>query len=86
MRRPYADHLARVLPAAAMSLLVTMEYPQGEMQGPPFSVSEAEVDTLFGASYRVERRYEQDILRENPRFAARGLSALAEKVYCLRRR
>lgn len=48
MRESYARHLAEVLPPATKILLVTFDYPQAEMQGPPFAVSVNEVDALYG--------------------------------------
>jgi thiopurine S-methyltransferase len=81
MRARYGEHFARLLPAATPTLLVTLEYPQQEMDGPPFSVSEEEVRRLFEPQRQVTRLYQQSILAENPRFQARGLSRLEEKAF-----
>jgi len=83
MRPRYAAHLSAILPKSAAILLVTMEYRQVEMSGPPFSVSEDEVRKLYEKHYVVTRLFTKDILAENPRFRERGLSALSEKVYQL---
>ena len=83
LRVRYAEHSASILPAEVGTLLVTMEYPQGEMSGPPFSVGEDEVRRLYAARYAVTHLHTKDILAENPRFRERGLSALREKVYRL---
>jgi len=83
MRPRYASHLASILPKGAAILLVTMEYRQAEMSGPPFAVSEDEVRKLYEKHYVVTRLFTKDILAENPRFRERGLSALSEKVYQL---
>jgi thiopurine S-methyltransferase len=82
-RRDYAGKLTGILPAQAEMLLVTMEYPPGAMQGPPFSVTEEEVRGLYARHYRIETLYTKDILAENPRFRERGLTSLVEKVYRL---
>jgi len=37
-RRRYADHLRSLLERSARALLVTIDYPQERMPGPPFSV------------------------------------------------
>ncbi|MGD2119673.1 MAG: thiopurine S-methyltransferase [Chromatiales bacterium] len=84
-RQQYAGHLARILPGEVRILLVTMEYPQHEMQGPPFSVSEAEVIELFAEHFHVQRLEVFDIYAENPRFQQKGLSSLVEKVFLLQR-
>jgi len=83
MRQQYARHLTALLPPSASVLLVTLEYPQDAMQGPPFSVEEPEVKALYENAYDIERLYVHDALPENPRFHDR-LSRLEEKVYLLR--
>lgn len=83
MRARYAEHLASILPARAEILLVTLEYPPKEMEGPPFLVGEAEVRRLFEPRYRVAPLHAKDVLAENPHLRERGLSALTERVYRL---
>ncbi len=83
MRQQYARHLTAILPPSARSLLVTLEYPQEAMQGPPFSVEEPEVQALYENAYDIERLYVHDALPENPRFHDR-LNRLEEKVYLLK--
>ena len=82
-RPAYAEHLVALLPLAAPLLLITLEYDQGEMSGPPFSVTEAEVRLLFGRVRAVDLIYERDVLGEHGRFRERGLNRLHEKVYLL---
>lgn len=43
MRARYAAHLLSLLPQGAPGLVITLEYPQEAMPGPPFSVPEAEL-------------------------------------------
>jgi thiopurine S-methyltransferase len=43
MRARYVAHLRALLPKASPGLLVTIEYPQAAMDGPPFAVLEDEV-------------------------------------------
>ncbi|MFO1429142.1 MAG: thiopurine S-methyltransferase [Candidatus Competibacteraceae bacterium] len=83
IRQQYARHLTAILPPSAGVLLVTLEYPQEAMQGPPFSVEESEVQALYGNAYAIERLYVHDALAENPRFHDR-LDRLEEKVYLLK--
>jgi thiopurine S-methyltransferase len=83
MRQRYAAHFQHIVPAAAETLLVTMEYPDGDMQGPPFTVHEQEVRALYGGQFDIDRLFAMDLLAENPSLAAKGVSALLEKVYHL---
>lgn len=85
MRKHYADKMIEILPDDAVMLLITMEYPQEEMNGPPFSVSEEEVRNLYMREFNVNKLGTYDIFAENPRFQAKGLSALSEKVFALTR-
>ena len=85
VRSRYARHLASLLPSGVQSLLITLHYDQGRMQGPPFSVGDAEVRSLFERSFAVESLAELDALAESPRFRRRGLDWLTERVYRLRR-
>lgn len=86
MRPAYVEQMARLLPLRARGLLVTMEYDQSQMSGPPFSVAAEEVRALYGPLFELELLESISILDENPRFRQRGLTALEEKVWQLRRR
>jgi thiopurine S-methyltransferase len=83
MRPDYAEHLVQILPREVRVLLVTMEYPEHEMAGPPFSVREEETRTLFSEWFSVERVAEADILPDSPGFRAKGLTSLYEKIWIL---
>jgi len=52
MRARYAAHLV-ALTATAPQLLLTFEYDQRLMAGPPFSVKPPELRRLYGASHRL---------------------------------
>jgi len=86
MRRGYAAHLTQLLAPGTPVLLVTMDYPQEQMNGPPFSVTADEVHALYDAAFDVRVLAEVDILGENPRFRERGLTRLLEQVLLLQRR
>ena len=72
--------------ARLFGLLITLEYPQAEKAGPPFTVGEAEVFRLFTPEWDVELLERRDILDQEPGFRAEGVTALATAVYRLRRR
>ena len=85
MRGEYARHLAALLEPGTQVLLVTMDYPAGEMEGPPFSVSAAEVERRFGSAFDVKLLETGDMLAGNPSLRERGLSRLLEQVWQLRK-
>ncbi len=84
-RQAYAVLLADLLPAGCKVLLVAMDYPQDEMQGPPYSVPEDEVHTLFGADFQITHLHELDLLQDTERYSDRGISRLSEHIYMLQR-
>ena len=84
MRPAYAGQMINILPANCPILLITMEYPAEQMQGPPFPVGEDEVRALFSAHYHIDRLAQTDILDQMPRFRQRGITELTEKVFMLR--
>lgn len=86
MRERYVRELHARLPGGCRGLLVTLEYPPHEKQGPPFTVTEAEVRALYGRDWEVEVLERRDILAQQPAFVAEGVSALDTVVYRLRRR
>lgn len=83
MRTNYARHLQFLAPACAPRLLVTLNYEQAQMAGPPFAVSETEVEDLYGTIFQIEKIFAEDILAENERFRQKGLTRLEESVYLL---
>lgn len=83
MRASYCQHLQAITDRRIPILLVTLEYPETEMQGPPFSVSEQEIREHYENDYRVSVLESKDILADEPRFQQRGLSRLQERVYLL---
>jgi thiopurine S-methyltransferase len=83
LRERLAREVYAKLPAGARGLLITLDYPQAQMEGPPFSVDDAEVHRLFDACWQVERLERRDILSEQPSFSEQGVSALGTTVYAL---
>ncbi len=85
MRERYVAHLSQILPAGCQGVLVTLDYDQTQMQGPPFAVADAEVQRLFKPAWQLQSLTSADVLGENWRFLKRGLSRLDERVYQLTR-
>jgi len=83
LRERYVSHLLELLPPGASLLLVTMEYDQSLMGGPPFAVLPDEVARLFSDCQSIKSVASDSILEQEPRFAQRGLSALRETAYLI---
>lgn len=85
MRARYATHMRACLPKGTPMLILTLEYDQSEMDGPPFSVSEAEIRSLYGGDYSVECIDSMDLTSAiESQLPGRGLSALWGRAYHLR--
>ena len=82
MRQDYAVKLTQ-LAQSAPKLLVTLEYDQSKMDGPPFSVTEDEVKALYQANYQVSQLSAQNVLGDNEKFREKGLNYLNECIYKL---
>jgi thiopurine S-methyltransferase len=78
MRAAYVKQLRTLMPAGAPGLVVTMEYPQDRMSGPPFSVPEAELRAHY-AGLPLERLAEARA--EGARFTEVGA---IEKCFAVR--
>lgn len=76
MRRYYLKHLRGLVSDEARGLVVTFEYDQSRIDGPPFSVPESEV--MACSEFRFKLLERRDVLQEHPAFAQRGLDALDE--------
>lgn len=85
LRRRYVQLQTALLPPGCRGLLITLEYPPRQKDGPPFSVDPAAVATLYGDHWRIETLERRDILAEQPGFAAEGVTALTTAAYRLQR-
>ncbi len=83
MRERYVQHLVSILPSGAQILLVAIDYPQEEMAGPPFAVSAMEVESLYRNVAQIRQLDCIDVLADNPRFAARGVTRMHEILFLL---
>lgn len=83
-QRPrYAQRLTHLLEPGTPGLLVTLDYDQAEMDGPPFAVPGDEVQRLFQSSFEIRHLTRFDALAANPQLGEKGLSSLTEHVYRL---
>ncbi len=85
LRSAYARHLETSLPGALKHLLVTLDYPQAQMQGPPFSVDAAAVRRLFPEPCVIEPLDSRDALQDSPHLKKKGLTQLQENAFLLSR-
>ena len=83
MRERYVREVYGKLPGGCRGLLITLDYPPHEMDGPPFAVGNEEVHSLFDAEWDVELLERQDLPTSQPPFSAHGVTALHTSAYRL---
>lgn len=84
-RGRYVEHLWALTGTGTQTLLVTLEYPQAEMKGPPFSVDSEEVHRLYSRHHSIHELARRDILGNEPRMRTRGVSSLTAVCYKITR-
>ncbi|KGJ95764.1 thiopurine S-methyltransferase [Thalassotalea sp. ND16A] len=82
MRNEYVQQLKNFMTAATRIFLLTLEFPEDEMQGPPFSVKEDEVRQLF-KGYKVIKQAERDLTGQKFARLTLPLSSIQETLYII---
>ncbi len=85
MRPAYATQMSALNTSGAPALLLTIEYDQAIVAGPPHSVGRDEVDRLFSDWEIAELQRGTEQIR-NPRFVDGGLPVVTGVAYRLRPR
>ena len=76
MRAAYVVACKKLLVARPTGLLISFEYHQQQMPGPPFSVEAAELERYWGGQLQLQARV--DAMDALPKARASGLSQLDE--------
>lgn len=80
MRARYMQALSALLPASCRGLVVTLDYDQSLLAGPPFSVGDEELRQGF-ADWQVDELEVLQVIGESPKFMQAGATSLLERVY-----
>jgi len=83
MRRRYADKLAEI--HHAKSLLITLEYDQSILSGPPHAVWPDEVCELFGRNWQLKEAAREQTASLSPKFKDHGLDSVGQAVFVMTR-
>ncbi|MEE2784381.1 MAG: thiopurine S-methyltransferase [Pseudomonadota bacterium] len=86
MRVRYADHMLRIIPEGAKILLITLEYDQGLIDGPPHAVDAQEVEGLYGRRCDVALLEAFITTALPPHFEKQGIGEAIERVYKITKR
>lgn len=85
-RQRYATHLATLMPPSSKVLLITLDYPAGELQGPPFAVTPDEIMQLFSDTFDIRCLEDRDGLEASANLKSRGVTRLNERATLLVRK
>jgi len=86
MRQQYVQKMTELQKPGVRTLLVTLTFDPEEMNGPPFSVTEEEVNALYSENFSVQKLLTKNVIDEEAGLKKRGLTALVETVYKLVRK
>ena len=76
----------KILKALKSSIfLITVEYDQKKVDGPPFSISEKEVVESLKEGFHISMRYSEERESLSPRFLEKGIKDIIQKVYLLKK-
>ena len=84
MRKQYAEVIKRSLKIGGKYLLIVYEYDQTKMDGPPFSVDEAEVRELYKDQFSIELVESNYPTQDGPRVLALE-KGIKQNIYILER-
>lgn len=82
-RAQYALKMIDLMPPYAQMLIVTLDFDQAQIPGPPFSVSGFEIQKLFGERFHLLALYNQPFLDIPPHLCAKGLNQAQTLVFRL---
>jgi thiopurine S-methyltransferase len=84
-RESYVKHLTSLTSPGTQTLLIVVEFPPEQMQGPPFPLTPDAIENLYAGHYSIEELGRHEILELEPRLKARGLTELREVCYRMTR-
>jgi thiopurine S-methyltransferase len=84
-RQAYVKQLTLLTGPGTQTLLIAVEYPPEQMQGPPFPLTRETIENLYADDYSIEELARHEILELEPRLKARGLTELREVCYRMTR-
>ncbi len=86
LREVHAQSLRNLTKKNGTILLITLEYDQSKVNGPPHSLETAEVQSLFSNDFEITIINEEKTKNIGPKFKNNGINFVTQKVYCLKRK
>ena len=85
LQQQYVEHLFQFIPDSATLMLITLEFPQHELEGPPFAIFPSVVEKLF-AGYQIDYIAENELKCKRFAQSTFKVSKLVERLYCIKKK
>ena len=85
LRQKYVKHLNDIISLGVRMLLITLQYPQHQMSGPPFSVDKSEVESLFSMAFKYQELQSFEDIENGSKLARAGIDYVENAAYCLQK-
>ena len=85
LRQKYVKHLNDIISVGVRILLVTLQYPQHQMSGPPFSVDKSEVESLFSMTFESRELRSFNDIENGLKLERACVDFINNAAYCLRK-
>ncbi|KPW29705.1 Thiopurine S-methyltransferase [Pseudomonas syringae pv. tomato] len=86
LRERYVQQLEALMPRECNGLLITLDYDQSRLEGPPFSVPPTWLQAFVSGNWNITKVGEHDALHSSPKALKAGVERLDEQVYVLARK
>ena len=85
LRGSYTQQIHRLLARGGEALVLTIEYPNGEIPGPPFSIDPIEIERFYRDGFEIAHLETENIWRSDSRLVQEGITALSSHIFRLTR-
>lgn len=85
-RAQYCQKITDLSSEVARILMITFEYDQTKIKGPPFCVSEEKIHNFYKRTFRIEILHQKSERPKSPRFLEAQVDSFTQKTYLLSRR
>ena len=85
LRQKYVKHLNDIISLGVRILLITLNYPQHQMSGPPFSVDKSEVEALFSMTFKYQELKSFQDIENGSKLVSAGVDYIKNAAYCLQK-
>lgn len=85
-RAKYAQHLTAIIPPDCRMLLLTLNYPQSQMSGPPYALAQKELVSLYQKRFKYQQLQCFNDIKNEPKFQNAGVDFIEKATYCLQKR